>query len=232
VHDKDVDILLDLIVIVVIILFMLLGYRRGLIKMVFRLVSFILAIVLAILLFPVVAQWLRGTFIYSGLKEYIRRTMGLEELVYSHATEIFTNLPIPDMLQNMLAENHTPSMIELLSVNANNVGEFIAAYIAGLVVNIIAIVLVFILVRVILGIISNLLDIVKKLPIIGSFNSLGGTIAGAFQGILVIWIILALATLFFLNPDRPEFLNMLESSWLAYWFFENNPILSSLMNIK
>lgn len=222
--------MLDLVVIVALILFMLLGYRRGFIKMAFRLISFILAIFLAILLFPVVAQFLRGTFVYTGLKEYIRRTMGLEELVYTHTADIFANLPIPSVLQNSLVENHTPNMVELL--NVNSIEEFIAAYIAGLVVNIIAIVIVFVLVRVILGIISNLLDIVGKLPIIRSFNRLGGIIAGAFQGVIVIWVIMTLATLFFLNPDRPEFQNMLESSWVAFWFFENNPILSSLMNIQ
>lgn len=223
--------MLDLIIIGIIVLFMFIGYQRGLIRTVFSLVSFVLAIMLTVYLYPIVAELLRQTPIYTGLKDYIIRTMGLEDVVYAHGVETIGSLPLPDILQQTLMRHfNTPSMFDLLGVRT--IEEFIAGYFAGFAINIIAMVLVFIIVRLILGLISGVLDIVGRLPVIRTFNKGGGILCGLAQGVIVVWIGLVVMNLFFLDPTTPELQRMLNESLVANWIYENNPIMAMLANIR
>lgn len=221
--------MLDLIIIGVIVLFMYIGYRRGFIRTVFSLVSFGLAILLAIYLYPIVAEWLRSTPIFTGLKDYIIRTMGLEGVVQTHTVDLIATLPLPDMIRRALVTQDTANMFELL--NVVTIEEYIAGFFAGMAINIIAMILVFLLVRVILGILSGMLDIVGRLPVIRHFNRGGGLILGLIQGIVIVWIGLVVINLFFLDPTQPQLMQMLDESLIAGWIYENNPIMSILTNI-
>lgn len=222
--------MLDLIIIAALMLFMYIGYRRGLIRTVFSLFSFIFAIALASYLYPRVAEWLRSTPLFTGLKDYISRAMGLEDVVQAHTAELVATLPLPDLLQRALLMHDTPNMFELL--NVVTIEEYIAGFFAGMAINIIAMVLVFILVRVVLGIIAGMLDIVGRLPVIRSFNHGGGLLLGLVQGVIIVWIGLAVMNLFFLDPTRPELMQLLNESLIAGWIYDNNPIMAMLANIR
>ena len=198
--------------------------------MAFSLVSFALSILLSGYLYPRVAEWLRSTIVYTGLKEYIARTMGLEEVVYVHATDIIATLPLPDLLRRSLVQHYEmPNMFEFL--NVSTVEEYIAGFFAGMAINIISMILVFIIVRLSLGFLSGLLDVVGRLPVIRNFNHGGGLIVGIVQGVIVVWIGLALMNLLFLDMTRPELVGLLEGSLIAGWVYENNPLMAILANI-
>ena len=228
---KEELILLDVIIIATLVLFMYLGYRRGLIRTLFNLVSFALSILLSIYLYPIVAEWLRSTPIYRALKDYIIRTMDLGSVIHMHAAELISSLPLPELLRRSLLVHHdTPNMFELL--NVSTIEEYIAGFFAGMALNIIAMVLVFIIVRLILGLVSGMIDVVGRLPVIRHFNRGGGLILGVIQGVIIIWLGLAVINLFFLDPTRPELVRLLNESLLAGWIYENNPIMSMLANIR
>ena len=224
--------LLDVIIIVVLVLFMYIGYRRGLIRTVFSLGSFVLAILLASYLYPIVAEWIRTTPVFTGLKEYIIRTMGLEEVVQAQAEEVIASLPLPDLLYRALSQHNTPYIFELLNVHSNNIEEYIAGFFAGMAINIVAMVLVFIIVRLILGFLANVLDIVARLPVIKQFNRGGGLLLGLGQGMILVWLGLALMNLFFLDPTTPELARLLDESLIAGMIYEYNPIMIMLANIR
>ena len=222
--------LLDVIIIGVLVLFMYIGYRRGLIRTVFSLVSFALSILLSIYLYPIVAEWLRATPVFTALKGYIMRTMGLEEVVQGHTVELIATLPLPDLVRRSLEHHNTPNMFELL--NVHSIEEYIAGFFAGMAVNIIAMILVFIIVRIILGVLSGMLDVVGRLPVIRTFNRGGGLLLGLIQGVVIVWIGLAIMNLFFLDPTNTELVRLLDQSLLAGFIYENNPIMAILTNIR
>ena len=223
--------LLDVIIIGTLLLFMWMGYRRGLIRTLFSLISFAISIALSVYLYPIVAEWLRGTPIFTALKEYIMRTMGLEEVVHLHSLEVIANLPLPDLMRrSLLLHYDTPSMFELLGVRT--IEEYIAGFFAGMALNIVAMLIVFIIVRVILGFISGMLDVVGRLPVIRPFNRAGGLIAGLVQGVVIVWIGLTVMNLFFLDPTNADLVRLLEESLIAGWVYENNPILGMLASIR
>jgi len=209
---------------------MYIGYRRGLIRTIFSFVSFALAIILASYLYPIVAEWMRGTPVYTALKEYIIRTMGLEGVMLAHAAEVIANLPLPGLLRDALLYHNTPNMFELL--NVYTIEEYIAGFFAGLAINIISMILVFIIVRIAVSLLCGLFDVIGRLPVIKHFNRGGGLILGLLQGVIIVWIGLAIMNLFFLDPTTPELARMLNESLLAWWIYENNPILAMLANIR
>ena len=221
--------MLDVIVIGILVLSMYMGYRRGLIRTAFGLVSFIVAIILAGRLYPIVAGWLRTTPLFTELKGYITRTMGMEELIEGHTADLIGSLPVPEILRRSLERHNTPSMFELL--NVHTIEEYIAGYFANMAINILSVVLVFILVRIIMNILSNMLDIVGHLPIIRSFNRVGGLGVGLVRGVLLVWIGLAVMSLFFINPTNPGLQYQLEASLVAGWIYENNPILAAIIDM-
>jgi len=192
-------------------------------------VSFALSIVLSIYLFPIVAEWIRNTPAYTALKEYIIRTMGLEEVVQAHGVELIASLPLPDLIRNSLMEHNTPNIFRLL--NVYTIEEYIAGFFAGMAINIIAMILVFISVRLILGLLAGVLDLVSRLPVIRTFNRGGGLIFGVIQGVFIVWLGLAIINLFFLNPTTPELVRILDESLIAGWIYEYNPIMAILTNI-
>ena len=220
--------MLDIIIIATLALFMYIGYRRGLVGAIFRLLSFVLSIILAIYLYPIVADWMRTTPVYTGLRDYIIRTMGLEDVVLTHATDLIATLPVPELLRRALLQQ-SPEIYGTLGIYT--IEQHIASFFAGMAINIISMILVFILVRMILGIVANMLDIVGRLPIVRYFNRGGGLVLGLVQGVIVIWIGLAVINLFFLDPTRPELVRLLNESLLAGWIYEHNPIMAMLANI-
>ena len=60
--------------------------------------------------------------------------------------------------------------------------------IGDLAVNVVGFLVVIIAVRIAVGLISHLLDMVAKLPIISTFNRLGGAVFGLAKGLLIVFI--------------------------------------------
>ena len=194
-------------------------------------VSFALSIILSAYLYPIVAAWLRDTPVFTALKEYIIRTMGLENVVHAHSVELIATLPLPDLLRRSLLQHYnTPSMFEMLRVDT--IEEYIAGFFAGMAINIIAMIIVFIVVRLVLGLLSNTLDIVGRLPVIRTFNRGGGLALGFVQGVIIVWIGLVVINLFFLDPTNTDLIRILDESLIAGWVYEHNPIMSMLANIR
>lgn len=220
--------MLDVIIIGVMLLLIYAGYKRGLIHTAYSLVSFGLALILATLMYPGVAGFLRGTMIFTSLTDYFMRNMGLDEILYTQSLDFINALPLPALLRNTLLLHYQDTPDAIATLNVATVEEYVAAFFAGIAINIIAILVVFLIVWIILGVLSKVLDIVGRLPIIRHFNKGGGIILGAIQGLIVVWVGLAVLSLFFLDPTRTDLVDMLNQSLLADIFYQYNPIMSML----
>jgi len=213
--------ILDAVVLAILALCIYLGYRRGLIRTLFKLCSFLASIFLAWMLYPIVANWLRTTPVYDGIKNFLLTNMSLEEAGAQTGAQLIEGFPLPGVLQEVLLAHYQSAMQETIA----SVEIFVARFFADLATNMLAIVLVFIAVWVLLRILSGMLDIVSKLPVINTFNRIGGIAAGLLKGALVCWAGMTVVVFFFLSPTMQAQLN---ASWVGIWFYENNPILAML----
>ncbi|MCL2047736.1 MAG: CvpA family protein [Defluviitaleaceae bacterium] len=216
---------LDIGIIIVVLGCALIGYRRGLIRTVYGLVSFFVAMLLANRLYPYVANFLNGTRLYTVIQESIKSSLGIGDMVTEIAVErqeeVIEALRLPVKIRELLLERFNPDIHGILRVDT--IEENISAFFANMATNGIALVLVFIIVVILMYLIGFLVDIVGKLPIISTFNNVGGFIFGGLLGAGISWLIVLALSLFITTPEVMEQLN---GSFVVGNFFDS--ILSRL----
>ncbi|MDR0273470.1 MAG: CvpA family protein [Clostridiales bacterium] len=208
---------LDIGVLVLVALCALAGYRQGLIRTVYRLVSFFVSMLLAYVLYPIVAGILRTTPLFGTIADSVKGSLNLRNFVDEHAAksqaEIIESLPVPAQLRTMLNENITPDYGEILQVEAME--NYISEFFANIAINGIAIILVFMLVGIALGVVGALIDIVGKLPVIRTFNDIGGLAAGIVMGVGISFFTIVIMSMFFVTGASGEMAVLLEESLIA-----------------
>ena len=220
--------MLDLVILGIVVLCAFAGYRRGLIRTVYRLASFFVAIFLAWQLYPHAANFLRGTVLFTWIRDGIIRGMNLETFFNEHATaqgtEMIEQLPLPDMLRTLLL-NHIPdNMFDVLNVAA--IEDYIASFFAGITINTIAILLMFTLISIVLAIVGAALDIISYLPVINTFNKAGGLALGAIMGVILAWVVILFMTVILAAGSHDGIFELLDGSFLAS--FMNDILLPRL----
>lgn len=215
---------LDLAVLLILAASVLIGYKRGFIRTAFGMASFFVSLLLANRLYPYVSRMLRATPLYDRLKDSVIQSMGLKPFFEDHTaqtqTELIAGLPLPDALRDSLSHFNTPDMYELL--NVRTIEDYIAGYFANIAINALSMILVFALVFVLMRLIGSALDLIGKLPVIGTFNRAGGLAAGLVTGLLVVWLGFALIHFLFASPSHPEVTALINGSFAARWLYANN----------
>ena len=227
---------LDFGVLAVLAICAIIGYRRGLVLTVYRLVSFAIALFLAIRLHPFITRALRGSFVYEGIRERIARSDSFETVFrsYAYTPAQFGNeavrdgsfinaLPLPQPMRDMLYNNNTPDIRELLRVGT--LEDFVAGFFANIVLNVISMLIVFVLVLVILKLIGRVLNIVDKIPVIASFNRAGGLAAGVLIGVGIAWLGLTVVTMFFSTGGSDNLYGLLQGSVIVRFVLDNGWLL-------
>ena len=228
---------LDFIVIGVLVAFAAFGYRRGLVYTAFRLASYFIALLLAINLYPHVSRFLRESFVYEVIRDGIRRSNNFGEAFrrYSPApgiddairgNDLINALPIPQQLRDVLHDNNTPDMFDLLRVGT--IEDYITGFFANIVINVLSMLIVFLLVLLILRIAGSLLRVVEWLPVIGSLNRIGGLAAGALIGVIVAWLGLSIATMFLSAGGNEVLYGLMQGSSIMRWLFVNEWLLTGV----
>ncbi|MCL2572288.1 MAG: CvpA family protein [Defluviitaleaceae bacterium] len=221
---------LDFIMIGILALCAFIGFRKGLVRTLYRFVSFALAIFLATRLQPVVARWLRDSFIYVNIRERIAGATNMEGVFREYApspgisdvmrsSNMINALPVPQSMRESIYNANTPDMFELLRVST--IEDFIAGFFANIVINVISLLVVFILVLLILHFVGKALKIVDMIPVVNSFNRGGGLIAGVLIGAGVVWIGLFIVIMFFSSGINETFYGLLQGSVLTRWLINN-----------
>lgn len=163
--------MIDIVLIIIFLLILFRGYKKGFIKIVTKLVSAIVALVLAWLLAETVGEFIASTTIGSNIKVNIQTVVG-EKIARREQTDVLT------MIQNQFGLK-----------DANSVSNKLCEYVFIT----LGFVSVFILARLVLWIAQKVLENIFDLPVLRTFNKLGGVIASGVLFILEISIILALA---------------------------------------
>ena len=228
---------LDIVVLLILVSFVAIGYKKGLAIMVLNFFRTIIALFLASQLYPSISKFLREhTGMYESLKNSIAESMGLTQVVQETtlkaSTELIENLPIPEFIRNTLTSNNNPEYYKVLKVDS--LEGYIAGYISNMIINSIALIIVFISVYVLMNILVSALNIVANLPIINSFNKLGGSLIGFLQGTVLIWVIIVMLTFSFSTSSAPEHSDifvMLNQSTIAIHFYNTNVILNFITNV-
>ena len=206
--------ILDLIVLIIITLCIIFCAARGLLISLFNLLSIFISFILAIRLQPFISELLRDTALFGALKNLSLGWLGPRIPDTGQVvTDAIEGMALPELFKRATIDYIQRSNITL---DIAQINDFVAEYAAGLAIDAISILLVFVGVFLLMRIIAVLLRIVSRLPVIRTFNRIGGAILGLFMGIIISWLVLSVMNGLF--GSSPEFNvgYMLADSTFAY----------------
>ncbi len=204
------------------------GFKKGLIKMVFSLVSTIVALLVAMLFSPVVAGMLKSNEAIVGFfDEKISAVIDFtseeaEESKESEQTSLIESLPLPETFKETLMENNTAE--NYISMQAKNFEEYVCRQITNVIINAIAFVITLVLAIIALAILCNALNLLAKLPLLKQINAAAGLAAGVAEGLLLVWILFVILTMFAGTEFGSEAMSMIAENPLLDFLYKNNMV--------
>ncbi len=191
----------DIIVLIIIAAAALIGYKKGFVKAVFNLGYHIVALIVAAVCYPFVTEALTKTRLYTIVYD----------AVFKKAAEgNFINIDaLPEFLRSSAQEG------------VNAVAQNTATTVTDLIVTILSILIVFVAVKLILGVVSKVFDVFAKLPVIKSFNRLGGFVFGLLSGAIIVYVVMAVLTML---PES-SLTQLITSGNIAGAMYNNNLVL-------
>ena len=210
----------DLIIIGIILLFIGIGLKKGLAGSLIKLLSFAIALIVAVALYkPVSNAIMKNTQIDENIEQAIIATFGSEENS-SEAGQ--TEMP------NNIVENINKEIKNATNEARNQIVENTSKNISNTIINIGSGLGIYIIARFILFIIGIFVNQVTNLPILKQVDKIGGIAYGAIEGIAIVYVILAIISLFaVVQPENVIVEGILKSS-IGSMLYNNNLILNIL----
>lgn len=208
------SIIVDLVVIGIILLCIIIGYVRGLTGSLIKILSFVLSIVIAFILFvPISNLIIDKTNIDENLEQSIR-----EMIIQDNETEE-KNMPtaITDYIGNQVEQAADSAKESIVNNTARDVSLTIVK--AG------TWIVLFIVARILLICLRFITGIIAKLPIIKQFDKLGGITYGILEGLIIVYVLLAIIS--FVSPMLNGTLSSaIEESYIGSMMYNNNLLLN------
>lgn len=208
------------------------GHREGFIKTMFSLFSLLIALVITVSVSPYVSKALQNN---DNIKEYlsnsIAKVMETEkknDSVTDQAAHI-ESLSIPQSLKKSLTENNNQEIYKAMAVNTFN--DYIANYLSCVVINSISFFITFLITTILLSILANALNIISKIPIINGLNKTAGLFVGVFRGLVIVWILCIVLTMFYGTKEGQLIYGMINQSRLLSSIYNNNLLLKAITDI-
>ncbi len=218
-------IIIDFIILAIMVICIALGYRKGLIGVAVNILGFFIALLIALILYTPISNFIiNNTSIETTLQEAISDTVASYVIQSEESTEEETednsSKVMADYINDFIEEEKQKAQTTEKEI-INNVSEKVAINIIKIAVGII----VFIIAKIALIFVKALANIIAKLPIIGQFDKLGGIIYGVLQGLIIIYIILALISLIAPTMGDSALIEAINSSLIGKAMYNNNIIL-------
>ena len=224
--------ILDIIAVIVFLFSVMIGAGKGFLRMTFSFVRILISFWIAWTIYQPIALFLRAnTPIYEALKERIISSLRIYEAVenYIHQGEgaVLSSLPLPQMVLDRLAENNTAVMRMMMGVTT--LEDYIGSFLAIMCINIIAVVLVFIVAIILTNLLANVLQLISRLPVIRTFDRLGGFLVGALIGGFAVWAVVTLYITLFASMGWFDW-DVFSSSYAGQFLYEHGFLMTRFIN--
>lgn len=217
----------------ILLIAIILGGIRGFIRTFFAAFSVIIALFVASQAGPYLGKVVQHTPIYTmvaeGIEEKLDERSNAQAEKVSQQIEEISNYPLPRVLKDALIENNNNQIYQALGVNEFN--AYVASYMACLILNAASFLIVLLVAFIVLKIIETSLDLISKLPVLHSINTLGGVICGVIHGMMIIWIFGIILTVFSWTTWGQLANTQINSNPILGLIYNNNLILSALTNM-
>lgn len=195
-------IIVDIIIVALIVLSTFLAYKKGLAVLAIKLCGVLIAIVVTLLLYkPISNLIIDNTSLDEAIKNGIIEKA--QEMANSEDKE-------DDMVTNAIEQAKTGAIVQT------------ASDISVQVINIGVIIILFFGTKFAMRFVTIIADKVAKLPIINSFNKVGGVVYGLVRGIVIVYACLLLIGFIGQINNKNVLHKSVEESNLGKMMYENN----------
>lgn len=219
-------------VIILLAVYAIRGRQEGFIKTVFSIFSILIALVLTYQVQPYVSKALQhNEKIVSYVEEKVDRSIELKKKgkgITEQRTAI-EELSLPGALKKSLIENNNTEVYKALVVDKFE--DYISSYLALIIINALSFVLVFLIIYIALFVLSRMLDIISHLPIINGLNKTAGLLVGLLRGLIVIWILCIILTIFSSTKTSQMLFGYINDSYILSIIYDNNILMHIITNI-
>ena len=151
-----------------------------------------------------------------------RLTAGMDRV---EQTKFIESLPLPQSIRDQMESFNNAN--GYLKLGATDFGSYIINYIASLIMNILAYAVTLLITWLIIRLILGTLSVFRHLPIIGSADHLLGLLLGLIQGILIIWGLFLILSLFSTSEIGSGLMREVNNSPFLSLLYNSNPFLNS-----
>jgi uncharacterized membrane protein required for colicin V production len=212
-----------IIVLGIIILNALIGRKIGLIKIIFSLFSFIIALVLSVWISPSVNGLLRNNeAFYEKASRKVEDILFQEQTAASNEDDLIEGLPLPKSIKESLMEGKAEQEA--------NIKSYITTHVTDIAVKSLAFIITFAVVFVALWVLSIALNIISKLPILNQLNKLAGLLVGGLQGVIIVWILFILVTVFSGTELGSSSFEQIENNMLLSFLYDKNILINIVLD--
>ena len=210
---KCMSIIVDIVILAILLLCIIIGYVRGLTGSLIKILSFVLSIVIAFILFiPISNLIIVNTQIDENLEQSIR------EMIIGNEQNEEDNMPqaITDYIGQKVEGAADDAKEAIADSTANEVAITIVK--AG------TWIVLFIVARILLIFLRFITSLIAKLPVIKQFDKLGGIIYGILEGLIIIYVLLAIIS--FVSPKlNGNLASAIDESYVGSMMYNNNLLL-------
>lgn len=213
-----------LIVVCAIILFCAIrGWNRGLLRILYSLISVVLLIGLISYATPYISSYIKNnTGVYAALEQRCTqafRNSGQERVSDSvdNGTSV-AGVSLPEQVTSYITDSGN-SLLEQTGVY-DALGKKMADWILAGVSYFVALLVA----GIIVSMIGRSLRIINRIPVIKGINRTLGIFAGAFQGLIFVWLLFMLLSLFAGTEEGKMLIGQIDqNSILRYLYYNNVP---------
>ncbi len=206
-------IIVDLVILAIMALCIIIGYVRGLTGSLIKILSFVLSIIIAFVLFiPISNLIIDKTEIDESLEQTIRETIIQEDENQEDK--------MPETITNYIGEKVEQASDSAKEAIVDSTSREVAVTIvkAGTWIGL------FLIARILLILLRFITSLIAKLPVIKQFDKLGGVIYGVLEGIIIIYLVLAIIS--FISPMIGEnIIAAIDESMVGSMLYNNNLLL-------
>ena len=207
------SIIVDIVILAILLLCIIIGYVRGLTGSLIKILSYVLSIVIAFILFiPISNLIIENTQIDENLEQSIR------EMIIGNGQNEEENMPqaITDYIGQKVEGAADDAKEAIADSTANEVAITIVK--AG------TWIVLFIVARILLIFLRFITSLIAKLPVIKQFDKLGGIIYGILEGLIIIYVLLAIIS--FVSPMlNGNLASAIDESYVGSMMYNNNLLL-------
>lgn len=218
---------LTIVAIGVIGIFALIGYAKGFVKMLLSVLSLVLTLYLASLISPGISEKLQESSmydtVYNTTYEYINEK--IIPVASESAESVMEELQLPDSLKKYIMSD------EKINMTGEGVAKSIAAKLTGIIFDVMVFFITFIVAMIAVKIIFAAINVVTYLPIIHGANQLIGLLAGAAEGIIIVWIFFIVLGMMGNSEFAVDMYKQINESSVLTFLYENNFIMSFLFKV-